>query len=53
MPFLRRLSLLLDYAGSDEKSALGRSCTCDLLIRSQPLCLLSYEGVENGAAPWI
>lgn len=44
-PGLRRLSLLLDYTGKS-KSALGRSRTCGLLIRNQPLCLLSYEGVK-------
>lgn len=46
-PFLRRLSLLLDYAGSDEKSVSGRNRTCSLLIRNQPLCLLSYEDIEK------
>lgn len=45
-PSLRRLPLLLGYAVMPGKSVPGRSRACGLLIRNQPLCLLSYGGVE-------
>lgn len=39
----------------NEKSVSGRNRTGSLLIRNQPLCLLSYGDKRkgDGAVPWI